>query len=159
MSDVVILGAYPAGLETYDMDQYTNRWTCWKFASSSPRAIWRDPEPLLRAIIRQRGYLSVYPSYGQGVPIEHELRVDDFRVFDSQQGPPGETFPQYEAEVANTWLRYQVGKKLRRPIPRNRFMERPFTGTAFGPPQPISEGGWLQMYRTGVVFAELLPPP
>jgi hypothetical protein len=59
MGDVVILGAYPDGLETDDLTQFPDRWTCWRFKSSSPREIWREPAPLLRAIIRQLSkYLS-----------------------------------------------------------------------------------------------------
>lgn len=157
MGDVVILGAYPDGPETQDVAQFVDRWTCWKFKTSSPRAVWAESERALRAIIRQRGYLSIYPSYGDGLPIEYELRVKDFRVFETQQGPPGVTFPHLETETANTWLLYKEAKKLRRPIPRQRFQERPFTGTEFAPARPISEAGWLQMYRTGLVFAELAP--
>lgn len=157
MGEVVILGAYPLGPESLDTALYADRWTCWKMGSSSPRAIWKDHEVALREIIRRQGYLSIYPSYGQNLPIEYELRVKTFRVFDTQQGPPGETFPQFETETANTWLRYKEAKKLRRPIPRQRFVERPVINGEFGPAQPIGEAGWLQMWRTGLVFAELTP--
>lgn len=153
--EIAVLGAYPTGLEAEDLSHFRDKWTCWRLENSVPLDIWRRAEPVLRGVIQRQGYFCVYPYWGHNAPVEYQLQVSDLRVFGTHEGAPGETFPIMAEQRAHAWLRYQRAKRLLHPIPRNRFLERPLTSSGFGPPQAITEAGWIQMWHTGVIFVEL----
>lgn len=153
MSEVAILGVYNDGPESTDNEVVRGRWSAWRIPSNAPRKLWKDAEVALNAAIRRQGFINIYVYYGENLPIQYALQVDQIEVYDHLSQAPGPAFdPSQQSYV---WIRYGRIEELERTLRRDDFQELELVGGRFSDvSKPLGESAWAKMRRTGLVFVE-----
>ena len=151
MSVPAILGVYREGPESTEDEAVRGRWSAWCIPGSAPRKVWKDAEGALNAAIRARGFVNLYVYYGDDLPIEYLLKLDQIEVYDHPSPAPG---PAIDASKRpHVWIRYAGIVRLERALRRDDFREIELVDGRFSEEsRPLGEPAWMKMYHTGLVF-------
>jgi hypothetical protein len=150
MPAVAILGVYKEGPEAKDDEGVRGKWSAWRIPGSAPRKVWKDAEGALNAAIRTRGFINVYVYYGDNMPIEYALKVDQIEMYDHLSSPPGPAFPSLPAYV---WIKYCGIERLEPVLRRDDFQELELIHGRFAEvPRPLGDAAWTKMHHSGLVF-------
>jgi hypothetical protein len=151
MPVLAILGVYKEGPESTDNEVVRGKWSAWRIPSSAPRKLWKDAEGALNAAMRARGYINLYVYYGDDLPIEFALKVDQLEINDRLSSAPGPGFDP--SQRAYVWIRYGGIERLERALRRDDFHEIELVqGSLSDESRPLAESAWVKMHHTGLVF-------
>ncbi|MFI5457628.1 MAG: hypothetical protein ACHRXM_19470 [Isosphaerales bacterium] len=153
MVNVAILGVYKDGPESTQVEVVRGKWSAWRIPSSAPRKLWKDAEGALNAVIRSRGFVNLYVYYGENLPVEYVLKIDQIEVYNCPSPAPGPAFDP--SQRAYVWIRYAGIERLEQALSRDNFRELELSGGQFAEDsRPIGESGWANMHHSGLVFVE-----
>ena len=153
MVNAAILGVYKDGPESTQDEVVRGKWSAWRIASSAPRKLWKDAEGALDAVIRRHGIVNLYVYYGENLPVEYVLNVDQIEVYDRLSPAPGSAFDP--SQRAYVWIRYAGIERLERALCRDDFRELELSGGQFAEDaRPLGESGWAKMHHSGLVFVD-----
>jgi hypothetical protein len=153
MPALAILGVYKDGPESTDDEVVRNRWSAWRIPNSAPRKLWQDAAASLNAVIRRRGFIKLYVYYGDDMPIQYVLRVDQIEVHDRLSPAPGPAFDP--SQRAYVWIRYSGIERLEQALRRDDFRELELVQGRFAKEsRHLAEPAWAKMHHTGLVFVE-----